>query len=156
MSHHWYVLSCKTNKEEIIGKQLQDQGYEVFYPYIPAGKEPGASNMHKPLFPGYIFIRVDIDECGSSTFQWMKHSTGIVCMGGKPSHVPDRMIQAIQGRIIGNQIEGRELSSGVNKSSSERDDGIPAAIVGLFESGISQAERTLVLLEMLSEVNLTP
>lgn len=157
MPYHWYVLSCKTNKEEIIEKQLQDQGYEVFYPYIPAGKEPGASNMHKPLlFPGYIFIRVDIDECGSSTFQWMKHSTGIVCMGGKPSHVPDRMIQAIQRRIIGNQIEGRELSSGADESSSERDDGIPAAIDGLFESGISQTERTRVLLEMLSEANLTP
>jgi len=156
MSHHWYVLSCKTNKEEIIEKQLQDQGYEVFYPYIPAGKEPGASNMHKPLFPGYIFIRVDIDEYGSSTFQWMKHSSGIVCMGGIPPHVPDRMIQAIQRRVIGNQIEGRELSSEADESSSERDDGIPAAINSLFESGISQTERTRVLLEMLSEVNLTP
>jgi transcription antitermination factor NusG len=155
MPYHWYALSRKPNKEEIIGKQLQDRGYDVFYPYIPAGKDAGVSNTHKPLFPGYIFVRVDIEESGLSTFQWMKHSTGIVCMGGKPSHVPDRMIQAIQRRVVGNQIEDRQLSSGAGQSSSEKEDGIPTVIDGLFESGVSQSERSRVLLEMLSEVNLT-
>jgi transcription antitermination factor NusG len=156
MTYHWFALSCKPNKEEIIGKQLHDQGYEVFYPTIPAGKEPGVSNLHKPLFSGYIFIRVDIDETGLSTFQWMKHSTGIVCMGGKPSHVPDRMVEAIQRRIEGRHSENRDHSSGSDENSFEQDDGIPAAVDGLFESSISHSERTRVLLEMLSELNLTP
>jgi len=151
MTYHWYALSCKPNKEEIIGKQLQDQGYEVFCPYIPVSKDAGSSNTNKPLFPGYVFIRIDIDESGLSAFQWMKHSTGIVCMGGKPSHVPDRMVEAIQRKITGGHLKHRNHSGSSAESISEQDDGIPPAVGELFESSIPHFERTRVLLEMLSD-----
>jgi transcription antitermination factor NusG len=53
----------------------------------------------KPYFPGYLFVKVDLEVVGISTFQWMPFATDLVYCCGKPACVPDRLIAAIQRKL---------------------------------------------------------
>ena len=87
MPEHWYALRSKPRKEDVLWKQLQAVGFEVFYPQLRVHPINPRSRKLIPYFPGYLFIHVDIDLVGLSTFQWMPHTTGLVSFdnGNDPS-----------------------------------------------------------------------
>src|SRR4030043_2448686 len=95
MAPHWYALRSKPRKEDIVWKQVNERGIEVFYPRLRVNPINPRSRKFRPYFPGYLFIRADIDVVGLSTFQWLPPSTGLVSFGGEPSPVPDNLIYAI-------------------------------------------------------------
>lgn len=54
----WYVLRTKPRSDRIAFENLEKNGYKVFFPEIDI---PITGQMYKrtPLFPGYLFIRLD-------------------------------------------------------------------------------------------------
>ncbi len=99
LSGRWYVLSCKPNKEGILLRQLQSQGYEVFYPrHFSTNGKTGRLHI-KAYFPGYLFIRLDLTQVGQSTFQWMPNAEGLVSFESRPAYVPDILIEAIKKHV---------------------------------------------------------
>jgi transcription antitermination factor NusG len=109
LAHQWYTLCCKPRKERFIWQQLLSRGYEVFYPRILSMTKNGKRLIVKPFFPGYLFVNFNMEEDSSSKFQWMEHSIGLVCVDGKPFHIPDRLITAIQDRLF-------EINSTIRKT----------------------------------------
>jgi transcription antitermination factor NusG len=99
LARQWYALCCKPRKEHLIWQQLASRGYEVFYPHILKMTKNGKRFLVKPFFPGYVFVNLDFEEESASKLQWMQHSTGLVCIDGKPFHIPDGMIAAMQNRL---------------------------------------------------------
>jgi len=99
LASRWYVLSSKQNKEEILLRQLQSQGYEIFYPrYFTANGKTNRLQI-KAYFPNYLFIRLDFNQISPSTFQWMPNAEGLICFETRPAYVPDRLIEAIKKHV---------------------------------------------------------
>lgn len=138
MTSKWYALGCKPHKERFIWKQLQAEGYNVFFPRVSTG---GSKPRHKPFFPRYLFVRLDLENVSLSKFNNMPHTNGLVSIEGKPFHIPDTMIEAIRKRI--NEIDlSQEKSEDITGISSN---GLFSNLETLLDGERPEAERLTIL-----------
>ncbi len=150
MAGRWYVLSSKLNKEEVLLKQLESQGYEVFYPRCIVSNGKSRRMGVKSYFPGYIFIRLDLSSVSLSTFQWMPNAEGLVCFENRPAYVPDRLVDAIRRHVDNlnsahvKKIKEFELEGTISKRKLQ--DG---AFPTILNSRLSSGERVQELMRML-------
>ena len=64
----WYAMQTKANKEKEVEKRLSDLRIEVYLPWMRTRRRIG-SRFHwvlAPLFPGYLFCRLDLIESGKA------------------------------------------------------------------------------------------
>jgi transcription antitermination factor NusG len=157
MPSHWYALRSKPRKEEILWKQVRDHGYEVFFPRLRINPVNPRSRKIRPYFPGYMFVRADIEETGLSTFQWMPHSAGLVSFGGEPSPVPDNLIHAIRQRVEEIAAAGGEVFDGLKPGDTIRIDYGPfEGYEAIFDARLPGTERVRVLLQLLNSQRRIP
>jgi len=152
MSNSWYALRSKPRKEDIVYRQLLSHGIETYYPQLRIKPVNPRSKIVKPYFPGYMFIRADIDELGTSTFQWMPHTVGLVSFGNEPAIVPENLIAEIKKRVDEatriREIKNKAYLRGeVIKISNGPFTGYEA----IFDAEISGSERVRVLLKLLND-----
>jgi transcriptional antiterminator RfaH len=151
MALHWYALRSKPRKEDIAWKQVNERGFEVFYPRLRVNPVNPRSRKFHPYFPGYLFIRADIDAVGLSAFQWLPHTTGLVSFGGEPSPVPDNLIHAIRQRVDEIAKAGGEVFDALNKGDVVRINYGPfEGYEAIFDVRLPGTERVRVLLQFLS------
>lgn len=150
MATHWYALRSKPRKEDALSRQVNSQGFEVFYPQLRVNPVNPRSRKWRPYFPGYLFIHVDLEQAGLSVFQWMPYSLGLVSFGDIPSDVPDHLIEAIRRRVDHVARAGGEILDGLKQGDvvSVRD-GPFAGYEAIFDIKLPGNERVRVLLEML-------
>jgi transcription antitermination factor NusG len=152
MASHWYTLRSKPHKEEIVSQQVCIRGFEVFYPCLRVQPSNPRSRMNRPYFPGYMFVKADLDEIGLSAFQYMPYTNGLVCFGGEPAYVSEAVIRTIKQRVdeldkVGSEpIDGFECGDMVWIQ-----DGPFAGYEAIFDGCISGTARVRVLLKMLSD-----
>jgi transcriptional antiterminator RfaH len=152
MPLQWYALRSKPRKEDVVSKQVRDRGIEVFYPRLRVHPVNPRSSKVKPYFPGYLFVRVDIDSVGLSTFQWLPHSTGLVTFGGEPPPVPDHLINAIQRRVAEISSAGGEIFDGLHHGDVVQINYGPFnGYEAIFDARLPGTERVRVLLQFLSD-----
>jgi transcriptional antiterminator RfaH len=152
MALHWYALRSKPQKEDVVWKQVNDRGYEVFYPRLRVNPVNPRSRKFRPYFPGYLFIRADIDAVGLSTFQWLYHSTGLVSFGGEPAPVPDNLIYAIRQRVDEIVKAGGEVFDSLHKGDVVVINYGPfEGYEAIFDVRLPGTERVRVLLQFLSK-----
>ena len=62
----WYVIKTKVNQESKALANLSNQGFEIFCPKSPLLKnfKKRIIKILSPLFPSYIFIRLDLEVDG--------------------------------------------------------------------------------------------
>src|SRR5574342_939065 len=107
----WYVMHSKPNKEELLYEQLRIRKIDAYYPRIRTQHTNPRARKRKPYFPGYLFIRADLEILGNSTLKWMPGALGIVDFGNEPASVPEELLQAIRQKVEqidsfdGNQLE---------------------------------------------------
>ena len=151
MASYWYALRSKPRKEDIVWKQARDQGFEVFYPRLKVQPVNPRSRKVLPYFPGYLFVRADLDDVGLSVFQWMPHSVGLVAFGGEPSIVPDNLIHAIKQRVEEIAAAGGEVFDGLQPGDAITIDYGPfEGYEAIFDSRLPGSERVRVLLQLLT------
>ena len=152
MSLQWYALRSKPRKENVLWRQAQEHGFEVFYPRLRVNPVNPRSQKIKPYFPGYMFVRADLGASGLSTFQWMPHSTGLVCFGGEPSVVPENLIHAIRRRVEEIAQAGGEVFDGLKPGDVIRISYGPfEGYEAIFDARLPGSARVRVLLQLLSE-----
>lgn len=152
MSAHWYALRSKPRKEDVVWRQLHSAGYEVLYPRLRVHPVNPRSRTVKPYFPGYMFVKVDLDTVGLSTFQWMPHAIGLVSFDGVPATVPDNLIHAIAKRVEEITASGGELFDGLKPGDKVRiSDGPFAGYEAIFDTRLPGSERVKVLLQILGD-----
>jgi len=157
MSEHWYALRSKPRKEDVVWRQLRSQDFEVFYPRLRVHPVNPRSRKVRPYFPGYMFVKADIEEIGISTFQWMPHAIGLVCFGDEASIVPDNLIAAIQSRVEEIAEAGGELFDGLNSGDKVTiSDGPFAGYEAIFDTRLPGSERVRVLLQLLNNQRQIP
>lgn len=152
MPLHWYALRSKPRKEEVVWKQVNDRGFEAFLPRMRVNPVNPRARKLKPYFPGYLFVRADIDAVGLSTFQWLPHSTGLVSFGGEPAPVPDHLIIAIQKRVAEIAAAGGEVFDGLHQGDVVMINYGPfSGYEAIFDARLPGTARVRVLLQFLSD-----
>lgn len=152
MSSQWYALRCKPRKEDVVWRQVREQGHEVFYPRLRVNPVNPRSRKVVPYFPGYLFVKTDIEQVGLSTFNWMPHAIGLVSFGGEPASVPENMIYAVRQRVEEIAAAGGEVFDGLKKGDRVRIQIGPfEGYEAIFDTRLPGTERVRVLLQFLSE-----
>ena len=151
MTFRWYALKSHPHKEELLLHQVEAQGFEAFYPRIQVTPVNPRSSKIRPYFPGYMFVLADLEVSGTSVFQWMPYTTGLVAFGGEPSMVPESLIIGIRQRISEIKKAGGELFEGLKPGDEVLIQGGPfEGYDAIFDTRISGSERVRVLLKILN------
>ena len=152
MGAQWYVLRSKPRKEEILWRQAVIRLFDVFYPRLQTSPVNPRSRKHRSYFPGYMFVKADLEEVGLSAFNYMPYAVGLVCFGDVPASVPDEIIMALRRRVSEVAHAGRGQSDGLKQGERvEILDGPLAGYEALFDVGLPKTDRVRVLLKMLSD-----
>ena len=98
MARQWYIVRTKPRAEYLAAEELGRDGFETFF---PQAKSPHnrISHADTPLFPGYLFLRVDLDGDGRYSFHQRHHLLGWVSFGGEIPSVPDEAVSALRERV---------------------------------------------------------
>ena len=155
MAESWYALRSKPRKEEVLWQQLLARDVEVFFPRIRVHPVNPRSRKLRPYFPGYMFVQVDLEEEGSSKFNWMPHAIGLVSFDGEPATVPENLIHAVSKRVEEIAEAGGEFYDGLEAGDPVRISSGPfKGYEAMFDTRIPGTERVRVLIQMLSDRNI--
>jgi transcription antitermination factor NusG len=148
----WHVLHSRPRKEEVVWQQLLAHDFQVFYPCVQVQPINPRARTVKPYFPGYLFVRVALDEVSLSTFRWMPHAVGLVCFGGVPASVPDALVDGIRRHLAEIAAAGGELFYQLKSGDSILIQRGPfAGYEGVFDARLKGSDRVRVLLKMLND-----
>ena len=94
---HWYAVHTKARDEKLAEENLQRQGFATFLPRIKASKRRRGRWLEviEPLFPGYLFARLDLLIQDSSPIRSTRGVLGLVRFGGDPAPVPPGLVEQL-------------------------------------------------------------
>ena len=148
---NWYAIRSKPNKETALFLQLSARRMDVFYPQLRVHPVNARNRTIRPYFPGYLFVRVDLDQTGFSELHWLPFSLGLLTFGGEPACVPEVLIHGIQRRVDEINAAGGELFDSVRQGETVLIlDGPFAGHEAIFDARLAGSERVRVLLKLLS------
>jgi transcription antitermination factor NusG len=151
MPGNWYVMQSKPNREEALYTELIARDIEVFFPRIRVNPVNPRARKIKAYFPGYMFVKVDLDKVGLSFLQYMPFAKGMVSFEREPAAVPEGLLQAIRHRLEDVNRAGGEEFTGLEKGTRVYiHDGPFAGYEGIFDLRLPGTERVRVLIELLS------
>lgn len=103
---HWYLVQCKPKQDLRALENLQRQGYECLQAiHIIERLQKGKwRSQEEPLFPGYIFIRLDFTRDNWIPIHSTRGVNQIVSFGAGPLSIPEKIISRIQERVNSRQI----------------------------------------------------
>lgn len=157
MTLQWYALRTKPRKEDIVWQQIRSQEIEHYYPRVRVHPVNPRARKVKPYFPGYLFIRTDLEDKGVSAFQWMPHSLGLVSFGGEPAYIPDNVLYEMRRRVQEIAEAGGEIFDGLKPGDVVRVEGGPfAGYEAIFDSRLDGQERVRVLLQFINNQREVP
>ncbi len=155
MPSFWYAIQSHPNKEDFLWEQLRSREIEVFFPRVRVQTVNPRAKKVKAYFPGYMFVRVDLEALGISTLQWMPQARGLVSFGGEAAVVPDSLIHAIRQRVGEISKAGGELFEGLKSGDEDFiHDGPFAGYEAIFDLRVAGSERVRVLLQLLNKTQL--
>jgi transcriptional antiterminator RfaH len=146
----WYVVHTKIRQEALAMTNLNRQGFECYVPMIKMEKmrRHKATLVEEPMFPRYLFIRLDTSGSGPS-WSPIRSTLGVsqlVRFGGQPAVVDSKLIELLRTREQMGQPE-RLFKSGERVVVA---DGPFAGIEAIFKTADAES-RAMILLEMLSK-----
>lgn len=146
----WYVIQSKPHKEEFLYEQLRNRKINTYYPYINARPTNPRARNRKPFFPGYLFIRADLDTIGTSILKWTPGAVGLVDFGGVLATVPDDILEKIRFQVEKANATGNVKSENFKPGDIVKIQSGPfVGYRAIFDSQISGYERVRVFLQML-------
>ncbi len=100
----WFVVHTQPRAESRAIFHLQRQGYRVFCPrYAKTARHARkAKIVHAPLFPNYLFLRLDIARDQWHSVNGTRGVVRLIMQGETPQPVPHGIIEALQARMRAN------------------------------------------------------
>lgn len=152
MALEWYALHVKPHKERIVTEHLLANQIETFYPFVNVQPQNPRAAKRRPFFPGYLFVRVDLEQLGQNALRWTPGVHGLVQFGDNPAIVPERFIQELKKRLIQIQAQGSLPPDGIKQGERVRIiHGPLAGYEAIFDRQLDGQERVRVLLAFLSQ-----
>ena len=149
---HWYLIYTKPHKEQVARENLERQGYEVYLPMarIRRRRLGKGANRIEPLFPRYLFIKLDTKTDNWSPIRSTLGVSNLVKFGMYPSAVPEALIELLSDRCDEDGIQ--DIPTGEFKSgeSIRVMEGPMMGLEGVFLAKTS-SDRVLVLLDIVGK-----
>jgi transcriptional antiterminator RfaH len=153
---NWYVMRSKPNKEELLLGQLANRQIETYYPCIRVKPVNPRAQKIKPYFPGYMFIRTNLEIVGASNLQWLPGAMGLVNFDSYPATIDEKLLHAIRQKVeevsftIGHAADSFKPGDLVSIRT-----GPFAGYRAIFDSRLTGEERVRVLLQLLQDRQLS-
>lgn len=95
---NWYVVQTQPNRENLALAHLVRQGFDVWLPHIERITRHArrVKSIRRPLFPGYLFINLDLEKARWRAINGTVGVKKIVSCGCKPSVVDSEFITALK------------------------------------------------------------
>src|SRR5690348_5947364 len=103
----WVVLRTRPRSELFAAQAVAAKGVESFVPMLPAS---GGAARAKPLFPGYVFARVD---SAAEQLPRVRCAPGVAYVlprAAPPALVPDALVEAVRARASSEAQRRAELN----------------------------------------------
>ena len=105
MALRWYAARTQPRAELASAAQLDRDGLEVFCPRVTI-PDPKVGHPDTPLFPGYLFVRLDLEDTGWPNIHPAHRLLGWVNFGGEPAWLPDEVVADLANRVEALNREG--------------------------------------------------
>jgi transcription elongation factor/antiterminator RfaH len=147
MRTRWFVVSTKARREQFAQQQLGRRGVESFLPRILEPARLRVQPLIAPLFPGYLFVHIDLDEQYFDVV-WTPGVRKFVGFGALPCPVEEAVIEFLRARA---GREGIVVATPVYKPGDvvRITHGPLEGLVGIIENPGGGRGRVRVLMEML-------
>lgn len=145
--HAWYVVHTKVRKEQYAEWQLTRRGVETFLPWIVHPSRVSLDDVLQPLFPGYLFARVDLARQYWDVV-WAPGVHRLVGFGETPSSIDDGVIDFLRARA-GDGGVVRMFPVFREGDRVRIKQGPLAGLVGIIEKPCGGRGRVRVLMELL-------
>ena len=146
----WYLVHTKPRQEEIALANLQRQGYRCYLPQmrIERIRRRKAEVATEPMFPRYLFIRLDSSDQGKS-WSPIRSTLGVsqlVHFGARAAKVDDTLVDLLRQRELTLPTEAIFHSG----DSVVIADGPFAGIDAIYQTADAE-RRAFILLEILAK-----
>lgn len=146
----WYLVHTKPRQEDIALANLQRQGYECYLPQmrIERVRRRKAEVATEPMFPRYLFIRLDSSDQGKS-WSPIRSTLGVsqlVHFGARAAKVDDTLVDLLRQRERTLPTEAMFQSG----DSVVITDGPFAGIEAIYKTADAE-RRAFILLEILAK-----
>jgi transcriptional antiterminator RfaH len=144
---HWYLVHCKPREDERALVNLQRQGFECYWPAhaVERRRDGRKTTVTEPLFPRYLFIRLDCVQNNWSSIRSTRGVHEIVRFNAYPTPVQDEIIDAIRARLTGTPTREPYLKAGERVQITE---GAFSQLEAIFVADDGD-ERVILLLNIL-------
>jgi transcriptional antiterminator RfaH len=146
----WYVLQTQPHAEARADEHLRRQGFTTFLPQLLKRRSHArkVDMVSRPLFPRYMFVRIDT---AGQPWQTIRSTFGVVgLVGGNngPTPVREGVVEALRARQDKDGFFRAEAPRFSPGDAIRVLDGLFASTAGFFEA-MNDRERVSVLLEIL-------
>ena len=148
----WYLIQIKRNSHRIADRNLNQQGFKTFLPLQDLTSRRGSefSTSTKPLFPGYMFVRIKPD---GAPWQKINSTLGVsrlICQDGVPKRVPTEVVSGLISRCdsLGRLLPPNTVQRG---DTVEIHSGALANFIATVET-IDRNRRIWVLMDIMGQI----
>lgn len=146
----WYLVHTKPRQEDVALANLERQGYECYLPQmrIERIRRRKAEIATEPMFPRYLFIRLDSSDQGKS-WSPIRSTLGVsqlVHFGARAAKVDDALVELLRQREQAMPLDTMFHSG----DSVVITDGPFAGIEAIYQTADTE-RRAFILLEILSK-----
>jgi transcriptional antiterminator RfaH len=146
---HWYVVYSKPHKESSAKFHISAKGLEVFFPRLYLPKSTKKTHSVIPLFPNYLFVRLDIDSEEFGYVSWSPGVNRIVGFNGRPTPIDEEILRFLQSRSDAEGIIQAE--SNLRRGQEVRiTEGPFTGLLGIIREPPNAKGRVKVLLNILN------
>lgn len=147
----WYVVHCISRRETQTASALMSKldHAEVYAPKLL--RRRGAENLSAPLFPGYIFINVEMSAVGPGQINTTPGVLKLLEISGTPQKLAPGTVEAIQERIELLNSGKQPLRKFKTGEPVRLSDGPFKGLEAIFLGPVSSHERVRILLEFLGQ-----
>lgn len=146
----WYLVHTKPRQEDIALANLERQGYACYLPQlrIERVRRRTAEVVIEPMFPRYLFIRLDSSDQGKS-WSPIRSTLGVsqlVHFGGRAAKVDDNLVDLLRQRERALPTEAMFHSGDLVVIA----DGPFAGVEAIYQTADAE-RRAFILLEILAK-----
>jgi transcriptional antiterminator RfaH len=152
---YWYAVQTKPRQEAIAELHLQRQQFETYLPKILLRKRRRDkwTKLVEPLFPRYLFIRVDPDEHSLAPVRSTQGVVGLVRFGHKLKPVPEGAIDYLRQTENPDTHQHHAEDWPYHSGDAVRVlEGPFKGLTGVFQAATAE-DRALLLIDLLGRQN---
>jgi transcriptional antiterminator RfaH len=150
--HQWYVLQCVTRKELQTATFLEQ--YRQIMVYFPQIVQRSKQQQTAPLFPGYLFVQLDIQSGNWAAINTTPGAVRLLGCDDMALPIPDSVVAAIQAQVQHYNSQGGFIERRFEPGDHIRlCDGPFRGLEGVFLENSKPGERVRILIQLMGQLN---